>query len=56
MERRKGGSNFCVKIARRHERILVNETRCGQLAANKMALKEVDKAYGVEPSVHHALL
>ena len=33
MERRKGGSNFRVEIARRHERILVNETRCGQLAA-----------------------
>ena len=56
MERRKGESNFRVKIARRHERILVNETRCGHLVANKMALKEVDKAYGLEPSVHRALL
>ena len=39
----KGASDFRSEAARRHERILVNEARCGQQAANQMALKEMDK-------------
>ena len=45
VERRKGGSDFRPEAARRHERIPVNEARCGQQAANRMALKEMDKEF-----------
>ena len=45
VERRKGGSDFRPEAGRRHERIPVNEARCGQQAANRMALKEMDKEF-----------
>ena len=45
VERRKGGSDFHSEAARRHERIPVNEARCGQQAANQMALKEMDNEF-----------
>ena len=45
VERRKGGRDFRSEAARRHERIPVNEARCGQQAANQMALKEMDKEF-----------
>ena len=43
VERSKGGRDFRSEAARRHERIPVNEARCGQKGANQMALKEMDK-------------
>ena len=41
----KGGCDFRSEAARRHERIPVNEARCGQQATKQMALKEKDKEF-----------